>query len=96
LRITSNATPFHPFQPFPNAYFPPTKTICFGADNLEARFLERNLQLLSQNQLTTYWFWVAQAWISCTQATDDQWYPVVMAEFLGDMMKVDTTGEIIL
>lgn len=33
----------------------------------QARFLERNLQLLGQNQLTTYWFWVAQAWISCTQ-----------------------------
>eukprot|EP00913_Durusdinium_trenchii_P028638 g26858.t1 len=33
----------------------------------EARFLQRNLELLGQNQLTTYWFWVAQAWVSCTQ-----------------------------
>ncbi|CAJ1389552.1 unnamed protein product [Effrenium voratum] len=33
----------------------------------EARFLERNLTLLGENQLTTYWFWVAQAWVSCFQ-----------------------------
>ena len=25
------------------------------------------MELLGQNQLTSYWFWVAQAWVSCTQ-----------------------------
>ncbi|CAJ1333106.1 unnamed protein product [Effrenium voratum] len=37
----------------------------------EARFLERNLTLLGENQLTTYWFWVAQAWVSCFQAGEN-------------------------
>ena len=33
----------------------------------EKRFFQRNLELLGQNQLCSYWFWVAQAWVSCTQ-----------------------------
>lgn len=49
----------------------------------EARFLERNLQLLSQNQLTTYWFWVAQAWISCTQEVLGTFALAVVAGIIG-------------